>query len=47
VYALGGVTAERHRRLIRGGAHGTAVLGDLFEASTPAAAAERLLAYLA
>ena len=46
VYALGGVTAERHKRLIRSGAHGTAVLGDLFEVSSPTAAAERLLAYL-
>ena len=46
VYALGGVTPERHRRLTQAGAHGTAVLGDLFGVPSPDAAAKRLRDYL-
>jgi len=45
VLALGGLDATRHRALMRAGAAGGAVLGDLFGQPSPAAAAERLAAY--
>ena len=46
VLALGGITPERHRALVRAGSAGSAVLGGLFSLSSPAAAAHRLGAYL-
>jgi len=42
---LGGITAERHRRVVATGAAGAAVSGDLFGAASPRAAARRLTAY--
>ncbi|MFT4626207.1 MAG: thiamine monophosphate synthase [Myxococcota bacterium] len=45
VYALGGVTPARHRALRAAGAHGTAVLGDLFGQPSPRDAARRLERY--
>jgi thiamine monophosphate synthase len=36
VWALGGVTPERHRELVRRGAAGSAVLGALFGGANPA-----------
>jgi len=46
VYALGGMTPERHREAVAAGAVGSAVLGDLFGQPSPAAAAERLTDWL-
>lgn len=46
VYALGGMTPDRHREAVAAGALGSAVLGDLFGQPSPAAAAERLTAWL-
>ncbi len=45
VYALGGVTPERHHRLMARGGTGSAVLGDLFGQPTPSAAGDRLREY--
>jgi thiamine-phosphate pyrophosphorylase len=45
VFALGGVTPERHHALMRAGAHGSAVLGGIFSAPDPDAAADRLRQY--
>ena len=47
VYALGGQTPERHGEVLRAGAAGSAVLGDLFGRDTPAHAARRLESWLA
>jgi len=46
VLALGGVTPERYRSLIAGGARGAAVCGGLFGVSGPEAASARLAAFL-
>ncbi len=46
VYALGGATPDRFRELRRAGGFGIAVLGDLFGAENPQAAARRMEAYL-
>jgi len=46
VYALGGVTADRHRTVLDRGLAGSAVLGGLFGASSPEEAVDRLRAYL-
>lgn len=45
VYALGGVTPERHRALRTAGGHGSAVLGDLFGRPSPRDAARQLERY--
>jgi hypothetical protein len=45
VYALGGVTPERHAQVVHTGAVGSAVLGDLFGRRSPEEAAARLRDY--
>lgn len=47
VLALGGITPARHHALVRQGAAGSAVLGGLFGAPSPGAAAQALGQYLA
>ena len=46
VYALGGMTPDRHREAVAAGAIRSAVLGDLFGQPSPTAAAERLTTWL-
>jgi thiamine-phosphate pyrophosphorylase len=43
VIAIGGITAERAAQCIRAGAYGVAVIGAVWEAEHPAAAAEAIL----
>jgi thiamine monophosphate synthase len=45
VWALGGLSPDRWRRLTSAGATGAAVLGDLFGQASPQQAAERLRSY--